>query len=60
MADKLILEIEFVVLARVLSLDFGVHWDAKKSLKWFVFSLKFDIILLSTKIGGINGILFPL
>ena len=38
----------------------GVHWDAKKSLKKFTFSLKFDISWLLVKMGGINGIYFPL
>ena len=57
MDDKLTLETEFVVLGRPLSLEIGVYWDAKKSLKWFAFSLKFDISLLLTKI---NGIFFPL
>ena len=46
MDDKLILEIELVVLGRELSLKTGVHWHAKKALKWFAFSLKFDISLL--------------
>ena len=27
MADKLTLEIEFVVLRRALSLEIGVHWN---------------------------------
>ena len=60
MDDKLTLETELVVLGRALSLETGVHWDAKKALKWFAFSLKFDISLLLTKIGGINEIFFPL
>ena len=60
MDDKLTLETELVVLGRALSLETAVHWDAKKALKWFAFSLKFDISLLLTKIGGINGIFFPL
>ena len=60
MGDKLTLEIELVVTGRALSLETEVHWDAKKVLKWFAFSLKFDISLLLTKIGGINEIFFPL
>ena len=60
MDDKLTLETELVVLGRALSLETAVHWDAKKALKWFAFSLKFNISLLLTKIGGINGIFFPL
>ena len=60
MDDKLTLETELLVLGRALSLETGVHWDTKKVLKWFAFSLKFDISLLLTKIGGINGIFFPL
>ena len=60
MDDKLTLETELVVLGRALSLETAVHWDAKKALKWFAFSLKFDISLLLTKIRGINGIFFPL
>ena len=60
MDDKLTLETELLVLGRALSLETGVHWDTKKALKWFAFSLKFDISLLLTKIGGINGIFFPL
>ena len=59
MDDKLTLETEFV-LGGALSLQTGVHWDVKKALKWFAFPLKFDISLLLTKIGGINGIFFPL
>ena len=45
---------------KVLLFGTDVHWDAKKVLKWFAFSLKFDTSLLLIKIGGINGILFPL
>ena len=37
----------------------GVHWNAKKTLKWFDFSLKFDTSLLLIKMGRINGIFFP-
>ena len=60
MDDKLTLETELFVLGRALSLKTGVHRDAKKALKWFGFSLKFDISMLLTKIGGINGIFCPL
>ena len=48
MDDKLTLETELVVLGGALSSETGVYWDAKKALKWFVFSLKFDISLLMT------------
>ena len=44
---------------KVLSLEIGVHGDAKEALKWFAFSLKFNISLL-IKIGGDNGMFFPL
>ena len=44
---------------KVLSLEIGVHGDAKEALKWFAFSLKFNISLL-IKIGGVNGMFFPL
>ena len=47
MDDKLTLETEFDVLGKAL-------------LKWFAFYLKFDISMLLTKIGGINGIFFLL
>ena len=60
MDGKLTLGTEVAVLGRALSLETGVHLDAKKVLKWVVLSLKFDISLLLTKIGGINGIFFPL
>ena len=33
MDDKLTLETEFDELGKALSLEIGVHWDAKKSLK---------------------------
>ena len=33
MDDKLTLETEFDELDKALSLEIGVHWDAKKSLK---------------------------
>ena len=59
MDDKLTLETEFDVLGRALSFEIGVHWDAKNSVKQFAFSLRYDISLLLTKIGGINGIFFP-
>ena len=59
MDDKLTLGTEVAVLGRALSLETGVHLDARKVLKW-VLSLKFDISLLLTKIRGINGIFFPL
>ena len=49
-----------VTSGTVLSFETGVHWDAKKALKWFPFSLKFDISLFLMKMGGINGIFFPL
>ena len=60
MDGKLTLGTEIAVLGRALSLETGVHLDAKKVLKWVVLSLIFDISLLLTKIGGINGIFFPL
>ena len=58
MDDKLTLETEFDVLGRALSLEIGVHWDAKNSVEEFVVSLRYDISLLLTKIGGINAISF--
>ena len=58
--DKLTLETEFAVLGRALSLETGVHWDAKSIEMVNAFSLKTDISLLLTKIRGINGIFFPL
>ena len=59
MDDKLTLGTEVAVLGRALSLETGVHLDAKKVLKW-VLSLKFDISLLLTKIRGIKRIFLPL
>ena len=56
--DKLTLETEFVVLGRTLSLKTGVHWDAKKALKWFAFSVKFDMSLLLTMMGEWVGFSF--
>ena len=44
---------------KVLLFETGVHWNAKKALKWFDFSLKFDTSLLLIKMGRINGIFFP-
>ena len=35
----------------MLLFETGVHWDAKKELKWFAFSLKFDIGLFLIKMG---------
>ena len=58
MDDKLTSETEFDVWGRALPLETGVHWDAKKALQWFAFSLKFDISLLSTKIGVLMGFSF--
>ena len=46
--------------SKVLSFEIGVHWDVKKGLKRFAFFLKFDISLLLIKMGGVNGMLFPL
>ena len=43
-------------MGKVLFFEIGVHWDVKKTPKWFAFSLKFDISLLLIKMGGINGI----
>ena len=43
-------------MGKVLFFEIGVHWDVKKALKWFAFSLKFDTSLLLIKMGGINGI----
>ena len=40
--DKLALVIGVVTRGKVLLFGTGVHWDAKKALKWFAFSLKFD------------------
>ena len=37
-----------------------MHWDVKNALKWFSFPSKFDISLLLIKMGGINGVVFPL
>ena len=45
-----------VTRGRVLLFETGVHWDGRKALKWFAFSLKFDISLLLIKVGGINGV----
>ena len=58
--DKLALVTGVVTRGKVLLFETGVHWDAKKKLKWFAFSLKFDINLLLIKMGGINLISFPL
>ena len=55
MDDKLTLETELVVLGRALSLETAVYWDAKKALKWFAFSLEYDISLLLTKSKGLMG-----
>ena len=44
----------------MLFFEIGVQWDVKKALKWFAFSLKFDISLMFIKMGGINEIFFPL
>ena len=49
-----------VTRGKVLLFEIGVHWDSKKALKWFAFSLKFDTSLLLIKMGVINGIFFPL
>ena len=40
--DKLALVIGVVTRGKVLLFETGLHWDAKKALKWFAFSLKFD------------------
>ena len=58
--DKLGLVAGVITGDNIISLETGVHWDAKKALKWFAFSLKFDKDLLLIKMGGINGIFFPL
>ena len=58
--DNLALVTGVVTRGKVLLFETGVHWDAKKALKWFAFSLKFDTSLLLIKMGGINGIFFPL
>ena len=42
----------------MLLLETGVHWDTKKALKWFAFSLKFEISLLLIKMGGIEEFSF--
>ena len=47
-------------MCNVLSLGIGVHWNAKKALKWFAFSLKFDLSMLLIEMGGIHRIFFPL
>ena len=60
MDDRLTLETELVVVDRALSSEIGMQWDGKKVLKWYAFSLKFDISLLLTKMGWINGIFCPL
>ena len=41
--DKLALVTGVVTSSRVLSFEMSVHWVAKRALKWFDFSLKFDI-----------------
>ena len=43
-----------------LELDAAVHWEAKNELNRLVFSLKFDIALPLSKIGGILGIVLLL
>ena len=58
--DKLALVTGVVTRVKVPLFETGVHWDTNKALKWFAFSLKFDIDLLLIKMGGINGIFFPL
>ena len=58
--DKLALVNRIVTRGKVLLFETGVHWDVKKAVKWFAFSLKFDISLLLIHMGGINGIFFPL
>ena len=42
--DKLVIVIGVVTRGKVLLFGTGVHWDAKKSLKWFAFSLKFLLL----------------
>ena len=54
---------EVITMGNLQLLEIGVHWDARKALKWFVFSLKFDISFLLIKLlikEGINRIFFPL
>ena len=58
--EKVALVIGIVTRGKVLLFGTGVHWDAKKSMKLFAFSLKFDASLLLIKMEGINGIFFPL
>ena len=57
---KLASVIGVVTRSKVLLFEIGVYWYAKKALQWFAFPLKFDIILLLVKMGGINGIFLPL
>ena len=45
-----------VTRRKVLLFENGVNWDSKNALKWFDFTLKFDISLLLIKMKGINGI----
>ena len=35
-----------------------VQWEAKKQLKWFAFSLKFETSLLIIKSGGMTGFFY--
>ena len=51
--DKLALVTGVVTRGKVILFEIGVHWDAKKALKWFAFSLKFDVSLKLIKTGGI-------
>ena len=41
--DKLALVIAVVTKGKVLWFETGVHWNAKKTLKWFAFSLKVNL-----------------
>ena len=51
--NKLALITRFVTWGKVLSFEINVHWDAKKALKQFAFSLKFDTCFLLIKMGDI-------
>ena len=44
-----------ITRVNVLTREIGVHWNAKKTLKWFAFSLlKFDISLVYLKVYNNN------
>ena len=59
-ANNILLVLKIFLEGNILLLLISVHWEAKKSLKRFAFSVKSDTILLCTKREGIKGTLLPL